>query len=161
MSKKLFAGLFSGLIATLFSACDGMALQELKPGVSTGADVRNRMGRPTMEWKDADGTLTWEYPSTPEGIVNYMIVIGPDSVLREVRQVLNDENFARIKAGMSKEEVRRLLGRPAHEVYFSLKKEHVWDWKTKSEPSMDTFFNVHFDEDGVVLRTSSNLAPKG
>lgn len=159
--KKIFAGLFSGLIAATFSACDGMALQELKPGVSTDRDVRNRMGRPTMEWKDADGTRTWEYPRTPEGLVNYMIVIGPDNLLREVRQVLTEENFARVSAGMSREEVRRLLGQPAHELSFPLKKEHVWDWKTKVEPGMEWFFNVHFNDDGVVVKTSSNFVAKG
>jgi outer membrane protein assembly factor BamE (lipoprotein component of BamABCDE complex) len=159
--KKLVTGLFSGLIAAAFSACDGLALQDLKPGVSTDRDVRNRMGRPNMEWKDADGTQTWEYPRTPEGIVNYMIVIGPDNVLREVRQVLTEENFSKVKESMSKEEVRRLLGQPAHELYFSLKKEHVWDWKTKSESSMDFFFNVHFDDNGLVVKTSSNFVPKG
>jgi hypothetical protein len=159
--KKLFTGLFSGLIATVFSACDGMALQELKPGVSTARDVRNRMGRPAMEWKDNDGTLTWEYPRTPEGIVNYMIVIGPDSILREVRQVLTEENFARVKMGMSKEEVRRLLGQPAHELYFPLKKEHVWDWKTKTLFNTDSFFNVHFDDSEQVIRTSNNDVSRG
>ena len=161
MIKKLFAGLFSGLIAALLPACDGFNLKALKPGVSSALEVRDRMGPPSMEWKDADGTLTWEYSRTPEGMVNYMIVIGADNVLREVRQVLTEENFGKVKAGMSKEEVRRLLGKPAHELYFPLKKEHVWDWKTKSETSMDWFFNVHFDEDGRVLKTSSNFVPKG
>jgi outer membrane protein assembly factor BamE (lipoprotein component of BamABCDE complex) len=161
MIKKIFTGLFSGLIATVFSACDGIALQDLKPGISTDRDIRNRMGRPEMEWKDADGARTWEYPRTPEGIVNYMIDIGPDNLLREVRQVLTDENFARVLPGMSKDEVRRLLGKPAHELYFSLKKEHVWDWKIKVESSMDVFFNVHFDAAGQVVKTSSNFVPKG
>lgn len=161
MIKKLFAGLFSGLIAALLPACDGVNLEALKPGISTAFEVRDRMGPPTMEWKDTDGTLTWEYPRTPEGVVNYMIVIGADNVLREVRQVLTEENFGKVKAGMSKEEIRRLLGKPAHELYFSLKKEHVWDWKTKSEPSMDWFFNVHFDENGRVVKTSSNFVSKG
>lgn len=161
MIKKLLAGLLSGVIAALLPACDGVNLEALKPGVSTALEVRDRMGPPEMEWKDADGTLTWEYPRTPEGIVNYMIVIGPDNVLREIRQVLTEENFGKVHTGMSKDEVRRLLGKPAHELYFSLKKEHVWDWKTKSEPSMDLFFNVHFDENGRTVKTSSSFVPKG
>ncbi len=161
MLKRLLAGLVSGLMAAFLPACDGINLQKLKPGISTVQDVREIMGPPNMEWNDADGTLTWEYPRTPEGIVNYMIVFGPDKVLREVRQVLTEENFGRIQAGMSKEDVRRLLGQPAHEFYFSLKKEHVWDWKTKVESGMDWYFNVHFDESWRVLKTSANFSSKG
>lgn len=161
MLNKLFAGLLSGLMALFLPACDGINLEKLKPGISTLQDVRDIMGPPTMEWADPDGTLTWEYPRTPEGIVNYMIVFGPDQRLREVRQVLSEENFARVREGMSREEVRRLLGKPAHVFHFPLKKEHVWDWKSKVEPGMVWFFNVHFDENGRVLRTSSSFDPKG
>ncbi|MEF8721691.1 MAG: outer membrane protein assembly factor BamE [Candidatus Accumulibacter delftensis] len=81
------------------------------------------------------------------------------SVLREVRQVLTEENFAKVRPGMSSDEVRYLLGRPAHELYFSLKQEKVWDWKTKVEPGMTWYFNVHFNNDGVVTRTSTNFTP--
>ncbi len=97
----------------------------------------------------------------PEGIVNYMLVIGPDDVLREVRQVLTEDNFAKIKPGMMREEVHRLLGRPAHQRYFSLKQETVWDWKTKVDSGMEWYFNVHFNDDGVVTKTSTNFVPKG
>jgi outer membrane protein assembly factor BamE (lipoprotein component of BamABCDE complex) len=161
MIKKLFAGILSGLIAALLPACDGFNLNALKPGISTALEVRDRMGAPSMEWQDADGTLTWEYPRTPEGLVNYMIIIGPDNLLREVKQVLTEENFGKVKPGMGKEEIRRLLGKPAHQSHFPLKKEDVWDWKTKSETSMDWFFNVHFDENGQVVKTSSNFVTKG
>lgn len=162
MMKKLFQGMLSGIVAAALPACDSINLNELKPGISTAFEVRDRMGAPTMEWKDADGSVIWEYPRTPEGVVNYMIVIGPDNILREIRQVLTDENFARVQAGMSRDEIRRLLGKPAHELYFSLKKEHVWDWKLKTEPGgIESFFNVHFDENWRVLKTSTNLVPRG
>ena len=156
MLKKTVSGLLAGLAAVLLPACDAINLRELKPGVSTAYEVRDRMGSPESEWRESDGSLVWEYPRTPEGMVNYMLVIGPDQVLREIRQVLTDENFARVTPGMTREEVRRLLGKPAHQLHFPLKEEWVWDWKIKSEPSMDWFFNVHFDEAGRVVRTSTN-----
>ncbi|WP_313951160.1 outer membrane protein assembly factor BamE [Accumulibacter sp.] len=162
MSIKLFAGIFlGGLVATVLSACDADTLSKLKPGSSSADEVQKLMGQPTLEWVDADGTRVWEYPRMPEGIVNYMLVIGPDNVLREVRQVLTDENFAKVTPGMTTDEVRYLLGRPAHEVYFSLKQEKVWDWKTKVESGMTWYFNVHFNNDGVVTRTSTNFVAKG
>ena len=141
-------------------AFDGIILKKLKPGQTTAPEVRERMGPPTLEWTNADGSQTWEYPRTPNGIVNYMIDFGPDARLRAVRQVLCPEYFARVKEGMSFDQVRRLLGKPAHVYHFTLKQEHVWDWKTPSTSGMDEFFNVHFSEDGRVVRTSTNLDPR-
>lgn len=161
MIKKIIQGLLSGMLASMLLACDIVNLKELKPGISTAFEVRDRMGSPAMEWREGDGSVILEYPRTPEGMVNYMIVISQDNVLQEIRQVLTEENFAKIEPGMSREAVRRLLGKPAHDVYFSLKKERVWDWKTKSETSMDWFFNVHFNEEGRVVKTSSNFVPHG
>jgi hypothetical protein len=161
MLKKILAGVFSGVLAAFLPACDGGNLGKLKPGLTSLPEVREIMGPPTMEWQNDDGSRTWEYPRTPQGMVNYMIDFGPDQVLREVRQVLTEENFARVKAGMSMPEIRRLLGRAAHEIYFPLSKEHVWDWKIKADAGMEQFFNVHFSEAGVVLRTSSNLDARG
>jgi hypothetical protein len=156
----MFSALFSGLRAAFLPALDGINLGKLKPGISTLREVRDIMGAPAMEWLDTDGALTWEYPRTPQGVVNYMIDFGPDKPLREVRQVLTEENFARVRTGMRKDDIRRLLGQPAHELYFSLSKEQVWDWKTKVEAGMDGYFNVHFDDGGSVLRTSTNVDAK-
>ena len=162
MFTKFFASiLLAGLAAVVLVACDSEKLSQLKPGVTSAREVREIMGQPNLEWKNADGTRIWEYPRMPEGIVNYMLVIGSDDVLREVRQALTEENFARIKAGMTRDEVHRLLGRPAHQQYFSLKQETVWDWKTKVDAGMVWYFNVHFNEDGVVTKTSTNFVPKG
>lgn len=160
-SKSFAALLLAGLGAIVVSACDADKLSKLKPGVTSAKEVRDVMGKPNMEWRDGDGTRTWEYPRMPEGIVNYMLVIGPDDVLRELRQVLTEENFAKIKPGMTRDQVHRLLGRPAHQQHFALKQETVWDWKTKVDQGMVWYFNVHFNDDGVVTRTSTNFVPKG
>jgi len=153
MFRKLLAFIFPALL-TILPGCDALIFQELKPGVSRDFEVRDRMGPPTMEWKEADGSVVWEYPRTPNGIVNYMVVIGPDSILREIRQVLTEENFAKVVPGMDKTAVRRLLGKPAEDAFYPLKKEWIWSWKIKDENRTQTFFDVHFDEPGRVLRSS-------
>ena len=161
MFSKLIAGCCLGGLLGILAACDVENLGRLKPGVSTSADVRQVMGNPKLEWRDADGSRYWEYPRTPEGMVNYRMVIGPDDRLREIRQLLTAENFAKVKPGMTREDVHFLLGQPAHQRYFSLKREAVWDWKTKTEPGMDWYFNVHFSEDGRVTNTSTHFEPRG
>lgn len=161
MIKRLFAALLSGLLAAFLPACDVVNLDKLKPGITTMAQTREIMGEPTMEWQESDGSVTWEYPRTPNGIVNYMMDFGPDKVLRAVRQVLTEENFARVYQGMSREQIRRLLGQPASEQYYALKKEYVWDWKIKSESGYNYFFDVYFDQAGYVIRSGTHSDPVG
>ena len=161
MLKRVFTGLWSGVLAALRPACDGINLGKLKPGISTVHDVRASMGPPSMEWCDADGSMTWEYPRMPQGLVNYMLDFAPDKRLREVRQVLSEANFARIVPGMTRDDVRRRLGRSVREQHFALKKEYAWEWRTKSESGYDYFFDVYFDESGRVTRTGAHMNALG
>lgn len=143
------------LIAALgLPACDGYVQSQLKPGVSTAAEVRRLMGEPGTIWRNADGSRTWEYTRQPEGSECFMLTLGPDEVLKSMEQVITPENLARVTRGMSQDEIRRLLGKPRSVQTFALKREEVWDWKIGREVTTDQFFNVHFDLDGRVLTTS-------
>ena len=133
-------------------------LDKLAKGISTEGDVRGVMGKPDIVLEEKDGTRTLEYPKGPKGVRTWFFYIGQDGKLQDYRQVLTDENFARIHAGMSKDEVRRMLGRPRTVMQFKLKNEEVWDWRYLSNGEM-RFFNVHFDiATGKVVRTSSSDA---
>lgn len=155
------------LLATslLALACDRQGrpieefgLEKLEKGISTEGDVRVVMGEPDTVWEEKDGTRTLEYPKGPEGARTWFFYIGRDGKLQDYRQVLTDENFARIRAGMSKDEVRHMLGRPRTVMQFKLKNEEVWDWRYLSNHET-RFFNVHFDiTSGKVTRTSSSDA---
>ncbi|MBI4755890.1 MAG: outer membrane protein assembly factor BamE [Betaproteobacteria bacterium] len=159
--SRLTAALCAVLSALGLSACDWFAMKELKPGISTGYDVRERMGTPTLEWRNEDGSLTWEFARTPEGKVNYLITVGPDNIMRSIEQVVTEANFARVQAGMSRDQIRRLLGRPAHVQKLGLKQEEVWEWKYDNPHNADMRFYVHFDIEGRVVTTSRREEPKG
>jgi hypothetical protein len=141
-------------LASLFG-CD-VRMLDLKPGVSTATEVKSAMGQPTFEWKEPDGTLTWEFPRGPMGSVTYMVTIRPDGVLKEIRQVLTQEYFARIRPGLTKEEVRRLIGKPGETMTFPAKKEEVWSWRYEPGAGETWQFHVHFGLDGRVVTTSAN-----
>lgn len=151
---RVLSVLCSLLAAAGLYACDAYNLHQLKPGISTAQEVRDRMGPPEMEWTEADGSRTWEYPRTPEGKENYMLVIGPDGILQEIRQVLTEENFARIRMGMTQADIRRLLGKPARVTPFPLKRQEVWEWPYANPHRAEMRFNVHFDLAGKVVETS-------
>src|SRR5882762_10939435 len=98
----LFPALFAGGCAS-FSA--------INPGASA-QQVETLVGAPASVWKNADGSEVWEYPQGPLGVETYMVTLGSDRAVREVRQVLSDEYISKLHVGMSREDVRRLLGKP-------------------------------------------------
>ena len=148
----------------LVAACDQqgrfteeVGLDKLTRGVSGESDVRLVMGQPEIVWEEEDGTRTLEYPKGPAGHRTWMITLDQYGKLQDYRQVLTDENFANIRAGMSKEEVRRLRGKPRSIIEFKLKNEEVWDWRYLHQATESRFFNVHFDVDSrQVTRTSTS-----
>jgi len=144
------------LIALLaLTACDPQRISELKEGVSTEADVRDRFGVPENVWDEPGGARTFEYNRQPAGQVNYMITIGADGKLAAVRQVLTPENFARVQPGMGMDAVRRLLGKPAKVTPYEVKRETHADWRYLEPPNRPKVFTVIYGADHAVLRTQA------
>lgn len=150
--------------SVLLAACDQQGnfteqagLDKLAKGISSESDVRMAMGQPETVWEEEGGARTLEYPKGPMGHRTWMFDIDKDGKLNDYQQVLSEENFARIKTGMSMDTVRRLLGKPRTSVRFKLKNEEVWDWRYLKSNTESRFFNVHFDIDSrQVTRTSSS-----
>mgnify|MGYP006167243679 CR=1 FL=1 len=118
--KRLLAWVCSLLSAIGITACDYINVKELQPGVSTATEVRERFGPPHMEWRNDDGSVTWEFSRQPEGVECFMITIGADNILRTIDQVLNEQTFARVEKGMNGDHVRRLLGKPASSQHWTV-----------------------------------------
>lgn len=117
--------------------------------------VQAKLGAPETVRKNADGSEVWEYPEGPFGRQTYMVTVGADRMVREVHQVLNDEYFSSVRPGMSRDEVRRLLGRPAEIMVFGARDEEVWSWRYQQQNAM--FFNVLFDRAAGTVRTTQRL----
>jgi outer membrane protein assembly factor BamE (lipoprotein component of BamABCDE complex) len=151
--------------ALLALACDrqGRPVQEfgldkLAKGVSAESDVRMVMGQPDRVRDEADGSRVLEYPKGPEGARTWMFVIDRNGKLRDYRQVLTAETFGRIRPGMTKDEVRDMLGKPRSIAQYKLKNEEAWDWRYL-DSHQPRLFNVHFDmTSGLVTGTSSSDA---
>jgi len=148
------AGLWAGLLA-LLGACDPQRIRELEEGVSTEADVRARFGEPERVW-DVPGGRMLEYNRQPQGQKNYMITIGPDGKMSALRQVLTPQNFAQVQPGMSAEELRRLLGKPAKRTPYRMRGEVEWDWRWLQPPNSAMVFTAVLDLDEErVIRSGS------
>lgn len=161
LTRRAARALAAGLLGlALLAGCDQQRIAKLEEGVSTEADVRREFGEPVAVFPEPDGSRTLEYPRQPEGWQNYFITIGPDGRMSALRQVLTDTNFARVRPGMDKAEVRRLLGRPAQAKPYPLKNEEVWDWRYRPDPNTSRLFSVTFDRDGRVLAAGTGDDPR-
>ncbi|MGH8782354.1 hypothetical protein [Paraburkholderia sp.] len=141
---------------------DALLLKGLTPGITTGDQVREQMGKPETERRFADGSTRLEYPRGPQGLNTYMVDIGPDGRLQAITQVLTAANFAKIHLGMTDDEVRRLLGKPGEIAVYPLKPETVWSWKWREGGvTEEGFFNVHFGPDHTVTTTSRSDVIRG
>jgi len=138
--------------ASLFAlvGCDQHKIDDLEEGLSTEVQVRQAFGEPETIWPEADGARTFEYPRQPMGHRNYMITIDANGVMTALRQVVAPHVFAQIQPGMTQEQVRRMLGKPAKRMTYSLKQETDWDWNWIDPPSREMEFTVTFEEHGRV-----------
>ena len=153
LDRWTVAALFA--IVFVLAACDQQRIAKLEEGVATEADVRREFGEPKAVFNEADGSRTFEYPRQPEGQTNYFITIGADGKMSALRQVLKPSEFAKVKPGMDKTEVRKLLGQPAKTQRFDLKPdEEHWDWRWL-EAQQAKLFSVTFDRDGKVVTSAS------
>lgn len=141
-------------VLAALTACDPQRIEKLEEGVATEVDVRKQFGDPVTVTVEADGSRTLDYPRQPEGWTNYVIKIGPDGKMSSLRQLLNPDNFAKVKPGLGKQEVSTILGRPAKTMPFALKQEEVWDWRFKQHGQESKMFSVTFDAAGKVVGTA-------
>jgi hypothetical protein len=154
----VMASLFGSLLALI--GCDPQKIAKLEEGVATEADVKKQFGEPHATYSEADGSKTFEYSRQPEGQVAYMITIGGDGKMSALRQVLKPAEFAKIKPGMDKGEVRRVLGKPAKTAKFDLKPdEEHWDWRWL-DGQVPKFFSVTFNRDGKVMASAVSEDPR-
>lgn len=145
MFKRLAAALVS-IAAAILPGCDAIYLNEMKPGVTTLAEARERMGQPSAEYANADGSVTLEYNRQPAGTQTHMLTFGADKVLLRIEQVLANEYYAKIENGMDGDQVQRILGKPGSKVVYKLKGEEVWDWRIEGPVALEEWhLYVQFD----------------
>jgi outer membrane protein assembly factor BamE (lipoprotein component of BamABCDE complex) len=158
-ANQWLVALFVTLSLTL-TGCDQVAQKELQVGASSKDDVLVKMGKPTMIWEEKDGSALYEYPRGPEGHQTYMVKIAADGKYQGMDNILNEGNFNKVAAGMTRDDIRRQLGRPTETTMVQLKKEEMWTWKYMRNNSESRRFHVMMDAEGKVVRTEYSDDPK-
>lgn len=140
------------------SALSGCAAFAPPRPYTTEQEAIAERGQPTRRWDNGDTTHTLEFSTQPEGTTCLMVQVDQGGIVLRQWDALASENLARVKRGMSQEEVSRLLGTHRSEQTFRASGEVVWDWSVAPRGySSAALFNVHFT-DGKVTRTSYTYA---
>ncbi|MBV8211341.1 MAG: hypothetical protein JO133_14895 [Burkholderiaceae bacterium] len=156
MRRPLRSGFWTSalcLAAGCASFGDGSSLV---PGRSTLADVRTSMGEPAMQWVDADHSVQLSYPRGPAGFQSYMVYVDASGRLVRIQNVMDSSSFYRIERGMTEQDVLRILGPsvPHWTSNFPARRELVWEWRYCDEFNHSARFDVLFDSDTRLVRTS-------
>src|SRR5512140_3871833 len=100
------------LVSLALAACASYSGAGLRPGEARLDDVVRVMGQPAMRWQEPDGSVQLAYPRGPEGFHTFMVKLGPDGRLQSTLNVLDAAGVAKIRPGMTQEQVLRVLGPP-------------------------------------------------
>lgn len=154
--------LIPGLAALALGACAQLGGPPLTPGVSTLADLEHSLGAPAMRWREADGGEQLAYPRGPMGVHTWMARTDAAGRLVSIDNVLQPRYFARIQAGMSQDEVLRVLGPsyPGWTIYFKARDELVWEWRYCDDWAEPARFSVLFDATSGKVRTTISLTER-
>jgi hypothetical protein len=143
------------LAAALLAGCASLASPSFAPGTAMGT-VEARLGKPREVLKAPDGDTVWQYPTGPDGQTTFIVRFGPDDRSKAAYQALTLEEFAKIQRGITRDQVRLLLGPPGETMFFSRMNEQVWSYRYQAAASDNRIFNVHFDATTGYVRTTSD-----
>lgn len=105
------------LAALALAACASYSGYGLQPG-ATEADVTKVMGQPKLEFATEGGGRDLFFPRGPLGTQTFIAHMDARGALIGIEPVLNEDHFYRIRAGMTREEVLRMIGPPGETTNF-------------------------------------------
>lgn len=146
-----------GALSALSAGCINMSSPaKLAPGAGADA-IRQQLGEPTGRYPLTDSAQRLEYARGPYGRETWMLDVDAQGRLVKATQVLVESNFATIKAGMTRDEVLKLIGRPGNVGYVGWQKQTVWNYRYASP--FCQWFQVGLSQAGIVEDTGYGPDP--
>ncbi len=149
MSVMLFAAVLTGCASP----------RAFGPG-SSMVGVLARAGPPTDICFDRNGDELWEYASGPQGTETYLVRAGSDGKVKEVTQILTDDQLMKIVPGtMTKADARNVLGRPSDQTFTGA--GTLWSWRFHRNGVQPGYLLVTFNPDNTVKERIAIIDPTG
>jgi len=147
------APLLVATLAVALTACASLVPRPPQPG-QTEADAVAGLGQPTGRYALPDGVQRVEFARGPYGRVTWMVDLDAGGRVLRAEQVLTPQHFARVRPGMPRDELLRLLGRPADRQGEWMDRE-TWSWRYETYECM--WVRVTLDANGRVRGGASYL----
>lgn len=147
------------LLAALLGGCAAYDGFGLAVGETTSEDIERIMGQPAMRWTEPDGGETRVYPRGPMGFHTFFVRSDARGQFLSRENVLDTRHFSRIQAGMTPDDVIRIIGPsvPEWTVYFKARDELVWEWRYCDDWNEPARFDVLFDASSMKVRSTLTL----
>lgn len=144
-SRALSLPLLAATLA-LLGACAAMQVPLPATGQSE-AEVIGRMGPPTGRYTLPAGGQRLEYATGPYGRTTWMVDLDGAGKVTGSFQALTEANFLKVRDGMARDEVLRMLGRPADRAGEYMNRQ-TWSWRYPTYECL--WARITFEPDGKV-----------
>jgi outer membrane protein assembly factor BamE (lipoprotein component of BamABCDE complex) len=104
--KRIWLLLFA---CAALAGCAAQQPRNLSAGMTTD-EVSARAGKPAGTGRLPSGEEYWDYSQQPFGYRIDRVTFTPEGRVRDVRNLLTEENFKSLQAGMTPEQVVAILG---------------------------------------------------
>ncbi len=122
----------------------------LAPGASAD-EVQRLLGVPTGRYALDGGAQRLEYARGPYGRETWMLDLDASGRLLSSTQVLTEKRFNSITAGMTADDVLKLIGRPSATSRVGWKDQAVWSYRYQS--TFCQWFQIGMGKTGLVEDT--------
>jgi hypothetical protein len=145
------------LSGLLLAGCVNMSSPtKLATGASAEA-ISAQLGEPTGRYAMPDGTTRLEYARGPYGRETWMLDVDGQGALLKATQVLDERVFNTVKAGITRDQLLRILGRPSRVGFVGWQNQTVWNYRYSSP--FCQWFQVGLSQAGIVEDTGYGPDP--
>jgi hypothetical protein len=147
------------VLVLLLAACAGYAPRHLQPG-QTEADAVQELGPPTGRYTMPGGGQRLEFARGPYGKHTFMVDLDPQGRVAGWQQVLTEDNFNRVRAGETRDELLRTLGHPSETRSGDWQGGRVWSYRYETVMGLCQWFQISLDDNGVVTSSAYGIDPR-
>ena len=151
---------WTGLMAVLLSACTIFVAPQ---HYTTEQSLLENRGKPSVVWRNDDGTRTLVYATQPFGQTCWMYTVDAAGQIIAAHDALLRDNLRNVQPGLTMDAVRHLLGPEYKQMYFSLSDLTTLEWTIAKEwenrSILATRFVVYFRDEKVVKTEIIEIQP--